>query len=165
MPLAFIHFFDYAPASPPDRPMPMPPPVYPTWGPVMPPWSGNYPSQGLPVYPSTGPVLPPWSGNYPSQGLPVYPSTGPVYPGGPVDPGYGVGGGLHPSHFPVYGGGHPANPIYFPPAETKPTPPGEEPPPHGPLVIWIPGLGYVVATPAPPTKPVEQPGAEPKPGP
>jgi hypothetical protein len=70
------------------------------------PWFPFVPGSG---YPSTGPVRPPWSGNYPSQGLPVYPSTGPVYPGGPVDPGWG--GGWGSGNYPTWGPVRPGGPV------------------------------------------------------
>jgi hypothetical protein len=161
----------WAPASPPDRPVQMPP-AYP-----------SHPIAGPPVYPS--------------HGLPVYPSTGPVYPGHPVDPGWGYSppvdpgyghpswGGGHPSHpiagppvypstGPIYGGGHPSHPIYHP-DKPVPVPPPELPgwpippdwtkPSTGPeyVVIWVPGYGYVkwpVGVPPAGTKPVDP--AQPK---
>jgi hypothetical protein len=179
MPLAYIEFIGggWAPANPPDRPLPapLPPVIWPT--PPSPPnviWPTPPgftppvdPGYGRPIgggnYPTWGPVLPPWSGNYPS--------TGPVRPGGPVDPGYGrpdlpPWSGNYPTTGPVLP--TPMPPIYWPAppdgGEGEPRPPVDLPPA---IVVWIPGYGYVVATPgSPPTKPVPPDGtAEPKPVP
>jgi hypothetical protein len=116
-------------------------------------WGGapSYPDQGLP---------PGFGGGHPSQGLPGgpnYPSQGPIYGGG--HPSHGLPGGPnYPSQGPIYGGGHPSHPIYFPDAgapggggegETKP-PSAENLPP---IIIWIPGVGWIRALPGVPPKP------------
>jgi hypothetical protein len=116
-------------------------------------WGGapSYPDQGLP---------PGFGGGHPGQGLPGgpnYPSQGPIYGGG--HPSHGLpGGGNYPSHGLPGGGGQPSHPIYFPDVggpggggegETKP-PSAENLPP---IIIWIPGVGWIRALPGVPPKP------------
>lgn len=128
------------------------------------PGGGGYPDQGLPG-----------GGYYPDQGLPGRPPrpSHPIAPGGrPVDPGWGWGGGEHPSTGPVRPG-RPVDPSWgieegrpdqgLPPGPAHPwvPPAGEElPPPPEDIVdqvvlaIWNPSAQAWTVKTAPPTQPV-----------
>jgi hypothetical protein len=104
--------------------------------------NGHRPDQGFnPDYPSQGG---PGGGESPGQGLPGYPGRPghPIAPGGrPVDPGFGWGGGEHPSQRPPHGG-RPVDPGYGV-GEERPDQglPPELGPPIGPSHPWVPPSG------------------------
>jgi len=119
----------------------------PDWGPVDPGY-GNRP----PVDPGYG--RPGWSPVDPGYGRPGW---------SPVDPGYGVGGGFRPDNSLPGGGAYPSHPIYYPEgggdASTKP--PGAENLP--PIIVWIPGMGWIRVLPGVPARPTPAPDPMPEP--
>ena len=165
--LAYIQILDGTLGGRPDNTLPMPP-LYPSQGPGFP--THPIAPGGQPPYPSQGPGFP----THPIApgGQPPYPSQGPGFPGQLPMPG---GGGNYPDNtlppggpplFPSQGPGFPTHPIYIPigpdgGGEGEVKPPGAENLP--PIIVWIPGIGYITATPGVPPKPVPQPPtAEPK---
>jgi hypothetical protein len=159
---------------PPSAGVPTPPIYYP---PSPPP--GIWPSPGHPAHPIAPGGPPP--GVWPGPGVPTppiyYPPAPPVgiWPSPPTmppgvwpSPPVGIwpsppgGGGVPPGIWPSPG--VPTHPIYWPQpppgggeGETKP--PGLENLP--PIVIWVPGFGYITALPGVPEKP-GPPEAQPK---
>jgi hypothetical protein len=138
---------------PPVTGVPTPPIYYPPSSPGVPthpiapggPPPGIWPNPGVPTHPIYMPGPPPGTGIWPSPGYPSHP----IAPGGPP-PGYW--GGVAPPM--------PTPPIYWPQppsgggeGETKP--PGAENLP--PVVVWVPGHGYITALPGVPPKPMPEP--------
>jgi hypothetical protein len=152
--------------TPPIYYPPSPPPgIWPSPGhpahPIAPggPPPGIWPSPGYPTHPIAPGGPPPgvWPSPPPGGAPPgIWPSPG--YPAHPIAPG-GEPPGIWPSP------GVPTHPIYWPQpppggeGETKP--PGLENLP--PVVIWIPGQGYITALPGVPPKPVPTPPEEAQP--
>ena len=146
-------------------------PVDPGWGGGRPPgppsWGGGWgggprPGHDLPW----APVRPGWPappGIWPNPPGGGPPSWGGGWGGGPRPDNALPGGGAHP-WFPGHlgGGEHPSHPIYFPKPGIDNTLP-ENPPEAPPIIVWIPGIGWVEATPGVPPKPVPAPPeAQPK---
>jgi hypothetical protein len=113
----------------------------------------GYPDQGLPGGGQGGRPDQGFNPDYPDQGLPGGggrpPRPGhPIAPGGrPVDPGFGWGGGEHPSQRPPQGG-RPVDPGYGV-GEERPDQglPPELGPPVGPTHPWVPEQGETLPPP------------------
>lgn len=88
---------------------------------------------GRPGHPAHPIVLPPLPGIWPPPGKPNWPPL--------VDPGFGQGGGEHPSTGPIIIQGKPDQPIALPPGVYPPLPPiGTEG--KVAILILVVGVGY-----------------------